>query len=137
MTRAQAAAAATDQTGVQPSLGAMQAAAPAAASISERGHPTQTADQRDTSTAAEHSEEVQGGLPTSAQTVDTAYMSSHDMSVEELCHHTPDQNVLQPGHAAMASQAAPGLRRVEARAEGVQSIWSIFKRFSRRAHSES
>ncbi|KAL0053055.1 hypothetical protein WJX82_000228 [Trebouxia sp. C0006] len=39
--------------------------------------------------------------------------------------------------AEMVSQTSPGWRRLEARMEGVLPIWSIFKRFGRRPHSDA
>lgn len=135
-----AAAAAADQTHAQQSQDPAQEAVPAAASISERRQPTQTAepgDDRDAYMAAESSEEVQGRAPTSAQNRQPPCQSSHGADEVALHQHTPDQHLLHQGVAAVGSQAVPGWRGLEARVEGVQSIWSIFKRFSRRPQTEA
>ena len=135
-----AAAAAADQAHAQQSHDAAQEPLPAAASISERGQPTQTAEpgeERDVYMAAESSEEVQGGAPTPAQTRQTACQSSHGTDRVALHQHTPDQDVVQQGSGAVGSQAVAGWRSLEARVEGAPSIWSIFKRFSRRPQAEA
>ncbi len=51
--------------------------------------------------------------------------------------HTPDQQAAGQDAAEMVSQTSPGWRRLEARMEGVLPIWSIFKRFGRRPHSDA
>jgi len=52
-------------------------------------------------------------------------------------HHTLDQQAAGQDAAEMVSQTSPGWRRLEARMEGVLPIWSIFKRFGRRPHSDA
>lgn len=159
MTRAQAAAAAAAEQ-AQADQEAAQDAAPAAASVSERGNQLQTsqpsvsaAEERDDGLAVEQTE-AQGGPPTSAHKMLHGAIPASAHGTDAACQHTPASGgqhhlgfmqqhsselplVADASSAAMALHPPPGWRRLEARVEGVFSTWSIFKRFGRRMHPDS
>ena len=152
MTRAQAAAAAAAAEQAQADEAATQDAAPAAASVSERGHQLQAsqpsvsaAEDRDDGLAVDQTE-AQGGSPVSAHTTLHGSFPASGHTTDAAYQHTPASGGQQHSYdvplvpdassAAMALQPPPGWRRLEARVEGVLSTWSIFKRFGRRMHPD-
>ena len=80
---------------------------------------------------AETSEEVQGGQQGQAEADCQAGPSAASSG-----QHTPEQQAASQDATGSMSQA-PSWRRLEARMEGVLPIWSILKRFGRRAQTET
>ena len=81
--------------------------------------------------SAEGSEEVQGGQQGQADADCQAGPSAASSG-----QHTPEQQAASQNATGSMSQA-PSWRRLEARMEGVLPIWSILKRFGRRAQTET
>lgn len=80
---------------------------------------------------AEGSEEVQGGQQNQADAD-----CQPGPSAASSGQHTPEQQAA-PQDATGSMSQAPSWRRLEARMEGVLPIWSILKRFGRRAQTET